>query len=620
MAIVGAGPKGVGVLERIAANAELLGGRKLVVHLVDPHPPGPGRVWRDRQSALLRMNSMAEDVTMFTDESVRLDGPVVPGPTLAEWMDGVRSGEIPVAVDADIAAELEVSCSTSFATRRLQSAYLNWFFQFTLDRLPSTVEVRVHATRAVDLTDSADGQQQLWLTGQAEPLLVDHVVLAIGHMDTEPADGERDLARFAAAHDLTYLPPDYTADSDFSAIRPGETVLLRGFGLAFVDLTVLLAEGRGGRFTPDPAGGLRYHPSGGEPVMYVGSRRGVPYHAKPEYRLGAEPATLPTFFGRPEIDRLLARPGSISFRADLWPLCAKEIGWGYYTELFTAHPERVRLNFDEFAERYAELDWDSPELRALVAKAVPDEEDRLDLDALDHPLRDRTFASQQDFATYLTDYVEADLARRRDPEFSADLGAFLALLSVFKHLAVVIATGRLDPESQLNEVDSWWHGFFSYFASGPPGHRLEELLALHRAGIVQFIGPDMWLRAENGRFVAGSPAVPGEVTATALIEARLPKPAVTRSPDPLLRALLDRGELAEEVLCDGNRPYPTGRIRSSAHGGNVIDQAGQPHPRRFVLGPHTSRRGPAAFTRPRTGGVGFRENDAVAREILVFQP
>ncbi len=51
-------------------------------------------------------------------------------------------------------------------------------------------------------------------------------------------------------------------------------------GLAFVDLLVLLMEGRGGRFEDTPDGGLAYLPSGAEPRIWAGSRRGVPYHSK----------------------------------------------------------------------------------------------------------------------------------------------------------------------------------------------------------------------------------------------------------------------------------------------------------------------------------------------------
>ena len=55
---------------------------------IDPYPAGGGRIWRTAQSELLWMNSMARDVTIFTDESVTCEGPIVPGPALDEWVDG----------------------------------------------------------------------------------------------------------------------------------------------------------------------------------------------------------------------------------------------------------------------------------------------------------------------------------------------------------------------------------------------------------------------------------------------------------------------------------------------------------------------------------------------------
>lgn len=579
------------------------------MHLVDPFPPGPGRVWRFAQSPLLRMNSMPEDVTMFTDDTVKCDGPIRPGPTLAEWVDAVRAGELTADVDPSLAAELASVTTTTFPTRRLQSAYLDWFFATVAAALPETVDLRVHRASVLDVTGRPDGVQSLRLTGQ-ESLTADVVVLALGHLDA--TTGESELADFAAAHGLRYVPPAYTADLDLHAIPAREPVLVRGFGLALVDLAVLLTEGRGGRFTPAPDGSLTYHPSGAEPVLYVGSRRGVPYHAKPEYRLVGTPAGLPRFFGPGEVTALLARPGPLDFRADVWPLMAKDIGWGYYHELFTGHPDRVRMDLDEFADRYAELPWDSTDLRCLVAKAVREEEDRLDLTTLDRPLAGRWFTDHAALTAHVLGYVEADLARRADAHYSADLGAFYALLSVFGQLAQLVAAGRLDPASQVDDVDGWWFGFFSFFASGPPGHRLRELIALCRAGIVRLVGPDMWVKPEPGRFVAGSPSVPGTVGATTLVDARLPAPRVSRATDPLVRTLYRRGELAEEVLAGGRT---TGRIRTTVDA-QLVDADGRPHPRRLALGPHTSARSPGAFTRPRTNAPGFRQNDAVARRIL----
>src|SRR4051812_14382291 len=93
--LVGAGPRAVGWLERFAAaRAVALHRPPVVIHLVDPFPAGPGRIWRRDQSPLLKLNSMVEDVTMFTDDSCAVDGPVVPGPSLLEWVEGVREGRI----------------------------------------------------------------------------------------------------------------------------------------------------------------------------------------------------------------------------------------------------------------------------------------------------------------------------------------------------------------------------------------------------------------------------------------------------------------------------------------------------------------------------------------------
>src|SRR5215469_8239887 len=102
LAIVGAGPRAVGLLERIAANASLLGCRELTVHVIDPHPAGAGRVWRLEQSPLLQMNSRAADVTMFTDAAASGAGPVRAGPAFFDWS---RTPDAARLADPGLAAE-----------------------------------------------------------------------------------------------------------------------------------------------------------------------------------------------------------------------------------------------------------------------------------------------------------------------------------------------------------------------------------------------------------------------------------------------------------------------------------------------------------------------------------
>ncbi|MFF4955201.1 FAD/NAD(P)-binding protein [Streptomyces chattanoogensis] len=577
--IVGAGPRGTGLVERIAANApELYPDRPLDLHLVDPYPPGGGRIWRADQSLLLWMNSTAEDVTMFTDESVEMAGPVRPGPTFAEW-----SG-------AD---------GRTFPGRREQGAYLSWVYEQSVAALPPRIAVHEHRRRAVRVTGPRDGRQEVWLEGRPAPLAADLVVLTLGHLESELPQEQRELSDFAARHGLTHLPPAFTADADLSALRPGEPVLVRGFGLAFIDLMVLLTEGRGGTYATGADGRLVYRPSGREPVLHVGSRRGVPYHSKIGYGLTGERPPLPRFFGPEQVDALLARPGEPDFRRDVWPLIDKELGFAHYHRLFTAHRERTRMNWPDFEEKYAAADPGSAALQALVGTAVPDPADRFDPAALDHPLAGVRYPDREALQEGLRGCVEADLARRHDPAHSPDLAVFLALLSVYGQLV------------RIGDRGPWWHGFFSYLASGPPGPRLRQLLALSRAGVVRFLGADLTVTADErrGLFRAESATVPGEpVEARALVEARLPEPTVAHTRDALLRAL----------GTDGAAATPTGLLAVAPADARILDRAGRPHPRRFALGPGTDARAAGAFARPRTNAPAFRQNDATARALLTF--
>ncbi|MFI2349827.1 FAD/NAD(P)-binding protein [Streptomyces sp. NPDC019443] len=570
--VIGAGPRGTGFLERLAANApEQYGDLPLDIHLVDPHPPGGGRIWRHEQSPLLWMNSMAEDVTMFTDDTVEQQGPVRPGPTLAEWagLDG-----------------------QTFPGRQQQGAYLRWVYEEAVAALPPTFTVHEHRATAVRVGGPRAGRQRVWLEGRTEPLTADLVVLTLGHLDAELDDEQLELADFARRHTLLHLPPDFTADSDLDGLPAAEPVLVRGFGLAFIDLMVLLTEGRGGRYENG-----EYVPSGREPVLYVGSRRGVPYHSKIGYGPQGERPPLPRFFGSAQVDALLGGP--VDFRRDVWPLVDKEIGYAHYHRLFTAHPERTAVNWPDFEEKYAAAQPGSPELHTLVAASVPDPGDRLDLEALDHPLDGVRFGSYDALQDGLRGYITADLDRRHDPAHSEDLAVFLGLLSVYGQLI------------RLGDIGGWWHGFFSYLASGPPGPRLRQLLALSRAGIVRFLGAGITVEADEKRgiFRAGSASVPGEwIEARALVEARLPEPSLERTRSPLLRAL----------YADGAAATPTGLLSVDPEDGRVLDRSGRPHPRRFALGPHTTARASGAFTRPRTGGPAFAQNDATARTALAL--
>ncbi|MDQ1056575.1 hypothetical protein QFZ23_000476 [Arthrobacter globiformis] len=616
---IGGGPRTAGILERLAANRPGLAEGPLQIHIVEPYEPGSGRIWRYDQHPGLMLNSAAQDVTMFTDSSVVCEGPAIDGPGLAAWAAGILDGSIndAPALPPHLQEQLRQLTGGTFPTRQLQSKYLEWFFRRAVLALGSDVRVTVHRDTAVSVEPQGadDDRYSVGLAGGGT-LHADVVITAVGHTDAEPDARSAAWSAFAARNGGFHAAPSYTTDVDYSPVAPGQDVIVSGMGLAFVDLLVLLTEGRGGRFEEAADGGLRYLPSGAEPRLWAGSRRGVPFHSKISVALRGESAAAPRFFTAAAVDALLAEHAELDFRSHLWPLIAKDAGYGYYRELFTGSPERVALGWDEFAGRFAALDWYSSARHELVAAAVPDSELHLDLERLDKPFGGRLFTSHDDVQAAVAAYIEHDLELRTGPDHPETLALFMALLKVYMELGRLVPPERLNARSQ-EDVHGWWHGFFSFVDSGPPPHRLREMLALHRAGLLHFLGPGLAVAADDatGEFVATSAQSPVSVRANAFIEARLPGPAVARSANPLLRSLHGTGLGAEQHLLTSDGGHSTGRLLITS-GHRIVGRGGGTRNRLFGIGPGTSGWGAGAFARPGTNAAPFRENDALARKIL----
>jgi hypothetical protein len=653
IALIGGGPRGAGVLERLAVNLPELwtADARIVIHVIDPHPAGPGRIWRYAQSPLLKLNSMAADVTMFTDESSTIDGPVRPGPSLIEWARLVTAGEIALhSVDPRVRQEIENLSPASFPTRRLQSLYLSWFFADAVGLLPETVTVVVHRASAARTVD--EGRAHRIHLDDGVSLTADIVLYSLGHTGADAEPEHADLIDFARRRELFYLPPAFTADADTRAIVPGQRVIVRGMGLAAVDLTVLLTEGRGGRFDRGDDGVLRYTASGLEPRLYFGSRRGVPYHSKISSTLVGERPEARYF--TPAIARSLERSlPALDLGVDVWPLIAKDMLWGYYRELFTGHPERVESSWEKFVQVFDRLDPrallvaaprtdvadSTPRGHALPSFNGDDEEriardarafvdlvegsvvfavDRLFLPELDRPLDGALVADPAELQEVVRDYIRTDLQLRTRPEHSATLGLFVALLTSLFTLSDIIDSPKWSPRSRVNEIHGWWLGYFSFIASGPPAHRLEELVALSEAGIVEFLGAGIWVEADEtlGVFRAGSATTPVTVTASALVDARLPATAISRSDNELLRSLVTSGGGLEEVVTDGSFSASTGKLSVRQLDTRLLSPDGSHASRQYAIGPYTNSPFVGAFSRPRTNAISFRENDKVARAML----
>lgn len=649
LTFIGAGPKALGILLAIAATED--SGAGLRIHLVDPFPPGAGRIWRIEQSPHLWMNSRTEDITIFPDETCRLDRPGIMGPTLDEWIHGAGRDRLAAA---GLAAEADALDSQSFASRRVQGHYLEAAFDTALDRLAADVHIHRARAEAVQRTERDRGYEVTTSTG--EVITTSVLVSAQGHLDMHTAAEDAALAdrgRASVTGDgrasatgaaLYYQAPGYTADLDFSAIPAGADVLTRGFGLAFLDFMVMVAEGRGGEFVPR-GNGLDYRPSGAEPVLWVGSSRGISYSPKLGYSqadVPGAPAVELRYFNRVEGggqgqgghldefgDRLGERSAFIDFTTVLGPLLELELTHAHYAHVLwkrglesPALLERIdqaaedvltghggtglaRIGSQSATVRHrANITAITEAARAVIA----DEADLFDLAGLDRPL---TELRRDDFASAeasVRDHIAAHLERSADVHFSADLAVFNALVKAYVQMRTLVRRGRVSHDDRTAFVEGSFHSLFSFIGSGPPPVRVKQILALHEAGLVRFLGPGLSVAAEDSGFTARSSAHPEAKTFTYFVDARLARQSAERAADPALDSLRSARALLLEDTAHA-------KLRTDA-AGHGLDAAGEPQMDLFLVGPAVSASTAEAFSRPRTGAPVFADNERIASAIL----
>ncbi|MDC2959375.1 FAD/NAD(P)-binding protein [Streptomyces gilvifuscus] len=630
--IVGAGPRGLSVLERICANERAdPAPRRVTIHLVDPCRPGAGRVWRTDQSRLLLMNTVACQVTVFTDDTVAMKGPVEAGPDLYAWARSVvlaaPAGRYGDAVHAEAAA----LHPDAYPTRAFYGSYLEDCYRRIVRTAPAHCHVVEHRTHAVALreqTGTPGGPQTLTLADGTRLRDLDAVILAQGHLPRRPTAEESAWAAAAAHHHLTYIPPANPADLDLSTLPAQQPVLMRGLGLNFFDGMALLTQGRGGTFVRR-AGRLTYRPSGREPRIYAGSRRGVPHHARGENEKGPHGRHQPRVLTPETIDALRRRRlngEAVRFGTDLWPLIRLEVESVYYETLL--HAEGRTREAAAFVPAFLTAGTDPARARLLDAYRI-DPAARWDWDRIQHPTAGRRFSDRTSFRNWLLGHLAEDIRHARAGNVNGPLKAALDVLRDLRNeIRLAVDHGGLDGDSYRDELTAWYTPLNAFLSIGPPVSRIEELHALIEADIIRPLGPGtrISLRTDGGRtaFVATADGVDAApVHARALIEARLPEPDLHRTADPLLHHLLTTGQAAPyRIATTHDSAYESAGLAVSARPYHLVDAHGLPHPRRFAYGVPTEAVHwvTAAGIRPGVDSVILGDSDAIARTVLALGP
>ena len=566
--IVGAGPRGLGVLERLRAlYADRNPGWGLHVHLIDPGEPGQGTHSALQPDHLLT-NTVAGQITLFTDSSVRDAGPIKPGPSLLDWARTagyrrVGGRFVRTSTDGDEVDE------NDYLPRAMLGEYLTYVYDLLANSLPNNMRLTHYRRMAEDIKPLRDGRQCVVIAGTF-PIIADGVVLTTGHSENRASEEDEHLQRQVLSGQrknprLQFLRSVHPIHA-LQSISSDAQVCIQGMGLTAYDVVSELTVGRGGRFVPAGDGRLRYQPSGREPRMTLTSRQGVPFSARATNQKGIGGLHRAVFFTRAWIDGLRRQKetatGStkLDYASDLWPMLKKEMCFVFDATRSEAPPTDP-------------------------ASYVPSEASERAIAEIFSPLGAQRFADESAFYDAVRRHTESDLAHAVAGNVQDPVKAATDVLrDVRDYVRYAVDYGGLTEESHrhfLNEVIPVMYRV----SAGAPKERNIELLALIDAGIAAFgpgPNPDVSFDATHARFVLRSTRLdrPVECYADVLIRARIDCSVYPEKQDaPLIRNMLRRGTLRPHM----NGGFHPGGIDADASQ-NVISATGQVHRNLWALG------------------------------------
>ncbi|KPN87675.1 FAD/NAD(P)-binding protein [Pseudomonas nunensis] len=525
VAIIGMGPRGLTVLERMLEHARTLpAGKRLQVEIFDRRPLGEG-VHDSQQPDHLLINTVSSQVTMFAPSSIA--GAAGQGLSLVQWarLEGYRRiGGLFCRTCVDSS---EPITDADHLPRSLLGEYLAWFYNHLAQQLPSTITLNPRPHNVIDLIPRHEGYDVVLDNGEVSQ--VDYAVITTGHGNREPTAQDLAFSTFAVQQaprnpHLSYFPTPYPVQ-DLNTIAPQATVAIQGFGLTAHDVISALTLGRGGRYV-EQQGRLKYLPSGEEPGLLLFSRNCLPFASRGINQKGLTGKHVAQFFTPAAMlaqrERVLARTGSaqLDFRQDVLPLVIKEMAYAY----------RVAATGQPVAPESFE----------------PSAEERAAINRILWPLDGQAFASQEDFGRFFEALVRDDLDQALKGNIGSPVKAATDVLRDTREaLRVAVEFSGLTPDSHRFFVEQF-NAITNRVSFGPPRQRNFEYLALREAGLIDIAGgpgAQLSMDAERGQFRIDThyPQHTEQRYADALVIARLDAYSPLSDGAALTKNLMSRG-------------------------------------------------------------------------------
>ena len=538
IAIVGLGPWGVCALERVVTTArqELQPGVDVAVHVIEPGTPGTG-VYDINQPDYLVLNNPCGELSLYPFETEDHQPCYAVG--LYDW--AVARGYRWVGDRCAIDPTGQPIEPHHFLPRRLMGEYLHWFYRALLDGAPPSVHIVHHPTAAVDLVVRRDGSEEVRLANGGT-VVVDHVVVTSGHTANQRADGTgRDLDPYPVGSYVDTIPAD-------------ATVAVSGMGLVAVDVVTALTLGRGGEFVQDGAG-LRYRPSGREPLLQLFCRSGLPFTSKSVTGRDRSDVYKPVICTTEALDRLSGRSNGrrrlVDVRRELLPLLFAEMDARYYAQLAFQESQaaadgaavRERLRAAWADGRYEE------ELARLAARFGS-----FDAEGLFFGPQPR-YRGSDDYERFVYQSLADDLREAEVPDGASPVKSASEVFRIFRDaMRSVVELGGLTLDSYLDfnaDICSRIHRL----VAGPPALRSRQMLALMDAGVVRMpFGPaparglavtDLAVTGTRTRISSTAFARSYADDADLVIRGHIEEPRIAGSASQLLTRLYNRGRVSQ---------------------------------------------------------------------------
>ncbi|UZD23573.1 FAD/NAD(P)-binding protein [Algoriphagus halophytocola] len=552
IAIIGSGPKGLYGLERALAHLNCIE-RKLPIeiHLFNKTDSfGAGDIYRTDQPEYLLMNYSNGYINMWTEQEPKSIVSRTTG--YSDWLK--------------IKFDHCSSCKTSdFSPRALVGRYLKDGFRRLVDAAPSNCEIYCHEGEVFDLKEE-QGDFRIHWKGKAgsDQFLsgISTVLIASGHPNQ---NSDQYVSK------LGYVDFIYPVSSKLNKVQSNKKVIIKGMGLTFIDACLALSEGKGGQFEQAENGMLNYIPSGNEPeTIFPFSKSGLPMIPRGNTYGLPEPKLY--FFNEEHIHMAIANAEKIDFDHELLPLISLEFKAAYYRALFHSYSldfsewgdvAKLEVVIDEFHERYPE-------------------ECRFEFEQFLRELPSSDLSRDAHLQQLIAQYIAAAETGPESNPIAAVSAVWRSMCELFNKL---YRFGRLKPEShQL--FDEKYAGHLNRISYGPPIQNMKKILALAKAGIIDFsfckcpeieFEPEFKLSSKDGK----------STISEYFIDARIPKSCLVDSSSELYMNMMKQGLVRPYVnRMVGKLDYKPGCLDINEQG-HPLDEKELPNPKLTFIGTPT---------------------------------